>query len=115
MKKKMTFIKISAILQQMKGRMMEDVYEIPNADNLDKLYMKHFTISLFQAVLSFTSIMGIFFFARELEIEGIVSWAVLLTWVLIMVGIHAYMNSAHEQRYKKMRIRYENLKSVKAQ
>jgi len=93
---------------------MEDVYEVPTADDLDKLYMKHFAISLFQAALSFTSVLGIYYFCRLLDFEGFISWSAILVWVLIMVGIHSYKNSAHEQRYKKMRIRYENLKSVKS-
>jgi hypothetical protein len=92
---------------------MEDIYEIPTADDLDKLYTKHFMISFFQALLSFTSVLGIYYFAKAMQIEGFVSWCVLFGWVLIMVGIHAYHNSAHEQRYKKMRIRYENLKTIK--
>jgi hypothetical protein len=93
---------------------MEDVYEIPSADDLDKLYIKHFTISLFQSAISFTSVLGIYYFAKAMNLEGFLSWSVLFGWVLIMVGIHAYSNSAHEQRYKKMRIRYENLRSIKS-
>jgi amino acid transporter len=92
---------------------MEDVYEVPSADDLDKLYTKHFIVSAFQAVLSFTSVLGIYFSAKELQFEGFASYSILFIWVLIMVGIHAFSNSAHEQRYKKMRIRYENLKMVK--